>query len=95
MGGLLEYDRLLPRGEELEVGAVGFCGKRREITARDERRRRARARERARARARAALPYFPAPAYMHACSLSSQALVLFISTRGALAATHSTAHMAV
>lgn len=37
----------------------------------------------------------PAPCYMHACSRSLQALVLFISTRGALAATHSTAHMAL
>lgn len=47
MGRLLEYDCVLPRGEELEVGAVGFCGKRREITARDERQWRARARARA------------------------------------------------
>lgn len=40
-------------------------------------------------------PATAAAAYMHACSLSLQALVLFISTRGALAATHSTAHMAL
>lgn len=36
MGCLLEYDCVLPRGEEFEEGAVGFCGQRRKITGRDE-----------------------------------------------------------
>lgn len=36
MSRLLEYDCILPRGEEFEVGAVGFCRRREKIRERDQ-----------------------------------------------------------